>query len=37
MIAAKRLGAAVEASNLLPAQLRALIYLRVASINGCPF
>ena len=37
MIAAKRLSAAVEKSNLLPAQLRALVYLRVATINGCPF
>lgn len=37
MIAAKRLSAAVEKSNLLPAQLRALLYLRVATINGCPF
>ena len=35
--AAGRLGAAVERSNLLPADLRALIYLRVATINGCPF
>jgi alkylhydroperoxidase family enzyme len=37
MQAAKRLSAAVEASNLLPAQLRALVYLRVATLNGCPF
>ena len=37
MVAAKRLSAAVEKSNLLPAQLRALLYLRVATINGCPF
>lgn len=37
MIAAKRLSAAFERSNLLPAQLRALVYLRVATINGCPF
>jgi alkylhydroperoxidase family enzyme len=37
MVAAKRLSAAVEKSNLLPAQIRALVYLRVATINGCPF
>jgi alkylhydroperoxidase family enzyme len=37
MVAAKRLSAAVEKSNRLPAQLRALVYLRVATINGCPF
>jgi alkylhydroperoxidase family enzyme len=37
MLAAKRLSAAVEKSNLLPAQLRALVYLRVATLNGCPF
>lgn len=37
MVAAKRLSAAVEKSNLLPPQLRALIYLRVATLNGCPF
>jgi alkylhydroperoxidase family enzyme len=35
--AAKRLGASIERSNLLPADLRALIYLRVATLNGCPF
>ncbi|MCW5745603.1 MAG: hypothetical protein KIT36_05330 [Alphaproteobacteria bacterium] len=37
LVAAKRLGAAVETSGLLPAQLRALVYLRVATLNGCPF
>jgi alkylhydroperoxidase family enzyme len=37
MLAAKRLSAAVEKSNLLPAQMRALVYLRVATLNGCPF
>jgi alkylhydroperoxidase family enzyme len=37
MRAAKQLSAAVERSGLLPAQLLALIYLRVALINGCPF
>jgi alkylhydroperoxidase family enzyme len=35
--AAKQLTAAVERSNLLPPQLRSLVYLRVALINGCPF
>ena len=37
MKAAKQLSAAVEKSGLLPAELRSLIYLRVALINGCPF
>jgi len=37
MRAAKQLAAAVERSGLLPPQLLALIYLRVALINGCPF
>ncbi|PYM17902.1 MAG: hypothetical protein DMD81_07370 [Candidatus Rokuibacteriota bacterium] len=35
--AAKQLSAAVERSGLLPAELRSLVYLRVALINGCPF
>jgi alkylhydroperoxidase family enzyme len=35
--AAKRLGAALECSGLLDPQLRSLVYLRVALINGCPF
>jgi alkylhydroperoxidase family enzyme len=35
--AAKSLSVAVEASGLLPAELRSLVYLRVALINGCPF
>jgi alkylhydroperoxidase family enzyme len=35
--AAKQLGAAVERSGLLPPELLALVYLRVALINGCPF
>ena len=35
--AAKNLSAAVERSGLLAPQLRALVYLRVALINGCPF
>ena len=37
MQAAKRLSAAVEASGLLLLELLALVYLRVALINGCPF
>ena len=37
MRAAKQLSAAVEKSGLLPPQLLALVYLRVALINGCPF
>ena len=37
MKAAKQLSAAVEGSGLLPAELLALLYLRVALINGCPF
>jgi alkylhydroperoxidase family enzyme len=35
--AAKQLSAAVERSGLLPRDLLALVYLRVALINGCPF
>ncbi len=35
--AAKSLSAAVERSRLLPPELLALVYLRVALINGCPF
>lgn len=35
--AAKLLGAAIEQSALLPKGLTPLVYLRVASINGCPF
>jgi alkylhydroperoxidase family enzyme len=37
MRAAKQLSLAVEKSALLPPQLLSLIYLRVATINGCPF
>jgi alkylhydroperoxidase family enzyme len=37
MKAAKQLSAALEKSGLLPPQLLALVYLRVATINGCPF
>jgi alkylhydroperoxidase family enzyme len=35
--AAKALGASIEQSGQLPKTLPALIYFRVASINGCPF
>lgn len=35
--AAKQLGAAIAESGQLPAALLPLVYLRVASINGCPF
>ena len=34
---AKILYASFEESNLLPASLLALVYVRGASINGCPF
>jgi alkylhydroperoxidase family enzyme len=35
--AAKQLAASIEKSGLLSPELRALVYLRVAQINGCPF
>ena len=35
--AAKLLGASIEQSGQLPKTLPPLVYLRVASINGCPF
>lgn len=35
--AAKALGAAIEQSGQLPKGLLPLVYLRVASLNGCPF
>jgi len=37
MKAAKQLSAAVDRSGLLAKELLALVYLRVALINGCPF
>jgi alkylhydroperoxidase family enzyme len=37
MKAAKQLSVAVEKSGLLSPELLALVYLRVALINGCPF
>ena len=35
--AAKLLGASIEQSGQRPKALLSLVYLRVASINGCPF
>lgn len=35
--AVKLLAASIEQSGRLPKPLLSLIYLRVASINGCPF
>jgi alkylhydroperoxidase family enzyme len=35
--AAKLLGASIAQSGTLPRGLAELVYLRVASINGCPF
>lgn len=35
--AAKRFYAAFDQSGQLPMALLALVYVRVASINGCPF
>ncbi len=35
--AARALSAAVERSGHLDPRLRALVYLRVALLNGCPF
>ncbi len=35
--AARKLYASFEASGRLPATLLALVYVRVATINGCPF
>lgn len=35
--AAKAFGAAIEKSGTLPPGLLPLVYLRVATLNGCPF
>lgn len=35
--AAKALAASIQQSGQLPQALLPLIYLRVASLNGCPF
>ncbi|HVC54605.1 MAG TPA: hypothetical protein VND95_01540 [Stellaceae bacterium] len=37
LAAAQALGAAIDRSGRLPAGLLPLVYLRVASLNGCPF
>ena len=37
LAAAKMLSASIGQSGNLPKSLLALLYLRVASINGCPF
>ena len=37
LAAAKQMNQAFEKSNRLPGALRSLVYLRVATINGCPF
>jgi len=35
--AAKLLGQSIEQSGLLPKALLPLVYVRVATLNGCPF
>jgi len=35
--AAKKLYASIDQSGLLPPTLLALVYARVAALNGCPF
>ena len=35
--AAKKLYASIDRSGLLPPTLLALVYARVAALNGCPF
>jgi alkylhydroperoxidase family enzyme len=35
--AAALLGQSIEQSGLLPKALLPLVYVRVATINGCPF
>ncbi|MGE5268043.1 MAG: hypothetical protein ACM3JG_00075 [Thiohalocapsa sp.] len=37
LAAAQALGAAIEQSGQLPKELLPLVYLRVATLNGCPF
>ena len=37
MKAAKQLSIAVDRSGLLPRELLALVNIRVALVNGCPF
>jgi len=33
----KDMAEAIERSGLIESQLRSLVYLKVALINGCPF
>ena len=35
--AAQALGAAIDRSGQLPKDLLPIVYLRVATLNGCPF
>ena len=35
--AAQALGAAIDRSGQLPKELLPIVYLRVATLNGCPF
>jgi alkylhydroperoxidase family enzyme len=37
LVAARALGAAIEQSGQLAKGLLPLVYLRVATLNGCPF
>ena len=37
LAAAQAMGAAIEQSGQLPKGLVPLVYLRVATLNGCPF
>ena len=37
LLAAQALGAAIDKSGQLPKELLPLVYLRVATLNGCPF
>jgi alkylhydroperoxidase family enzyme len=37
LAAAQALGAAIDQSGQLPQGLLPLVYLRVATLNGCPF
>jgi alkylhydroperoxidase family enzyme len=35
--AMRDMAAAIERGGLIPPQLRSLVYLKVALLNGCPF
>lgn len=37
LVAYKSWGKAMSAAPLIPAALKYLVYVRVASLNGCPF